>query len=61
MLGCRTFFCGPYPTIPPDEIYERYHGRIKRLHERYGIPFAYRDLCKTGSDQNSRRIPCRGC
>jgi len=44
MLGCRTYFCGPYPVVPPDDLHARYHERLKRLHERHGIPYAYRDL-----------------
>ncbi len=44
MLGCRTYFCGPYPVIPPDDVYERYYARIKAIHEKHAIPFAYRDV-----------------
>ena len=44
MLGCRSYFCGPYPVIPPDDVYERYYRRIKELHTTFGIPFAYRDI-----------------
>jgi len=44
MLGCRTFFCGPYPVAPPDDVYARYHARLLELHERHGIPYAYRDV-----------------
>ena len=44
MLGCRTYFCGPYPVVPPDDVYERYYQRLKALHEKHGIPYAYRDI-----------------
>ncbi len=44
MLGCRTYFCGPYPVGSPEDLYERYHRRLKAIHDRYGIPFAYRDI-----------------
>lgn len=44
MLGCRTYFCGPYPVQPPDDIYERYHRRLKAIHDRHGIPFRYQDI-----------------
>jgi Fe-S-cluster containining protein len=44
MLGCRAYFCGPYPVIPPDDVYERYHAKLKRMHERHGVPFEYCDL-----------------
>jgi Fe-S-cluster containining protein len=44
MLGCRTYFCGPYPVQPPDDLYERYHRRLKSIHDRHGIPFRYQDV-----------------
>ena len=44
MLGCRTYFCGPYPVGLPDEVYERFFPRIKALHDRFGIPYRYRDI-----------------
>ena len=44
MLGCRTFHCGPYPGSRPEDVHEPYHARIKALHERHGIPYAYRDV-----------------
>lgn len=44
MLGCRTFFCGPYPIAPPDEVHAHYHERLVKLHERHRIPYAYKDI-----------------
>ena len=44
MLGCRTYFCGPYPKGVPEDLHRGYDARIKALHERYGIPYAYRDI-----------------
>jgi Fe-S-cluster containining protein len=44
MLGCRTYFCGPYPNGVPEDLYEAYYARIKVLHRVHGIPFAYRDI-----------------
>ncbi|MDA1196038.1 MAG: YkgJ family cysteine cluster protein, partial [Planctomycetota bacterium] len=44
MLGCRTYFCPPYPGATPEEVHEPYLGRIKALHDRFGIPYAYRDV-----------------
>jgi Fe-S-cluster containining protein len=44
MLGCRTYFCGPYPAGVPEELHERYLPRIKALHDRYGIPYRYMDV-----------------
>jgi Fe-S-cluster containining protein len=44
MLGCRTFFCGPYPAGVPEDLYEPFHARIKAIHDKHGIPFRYRDV-----------------
>jgi Fe-S-cluster containining protein len=44
MLGCRTYFCGPYPNETPEEVHERYFPRIRALHDRFAIPYAYRDI-----------------
>jgi len=44
MLGCRTFFCGPYPVEEPEALHERYLAQVTKLHERFGIPYAYRDI-----------------
>lgn len=44
MLGCRTYFCGPYPAGLPQDVHEPFHARVKALHERHGIPYAYRDV-----------------
>ena len=51
MLGCRSYFCGPYPVIPPDDVYERYYKRIKALHEKHALPFAYRDILAWSADR----------
>lgn len=44
MLGCRTYYCPPYPAGVPEELHERYFRRIKALHVVHGIPYAYRDV-----------------
>ena len=44
MLGCRTYFCGPYPKGVPEQLHPRYHSRIQALHERFGIPYEYMDV-----------------
>jgi len=56
-LGCRTFFCerawkGAPGTVgaaaPPrewsGELYERLHAKIRDLHRRRGLPYAYAEL-----------------
>jgi Fe-S-cluster containining protein len=43
MLGCRTFFCDTGGG-DSNAVHERYHRRIKDLHDRHGIPFRYADV-----------------
>lgn len=40
-LGCRLFHCGPEGTQWFQDAYEQYHQRIRRLHERHGVPYLY--------------------
>jgi Fe-S-cluster containining protein len=40
-FGCRAFFCDPTAAQWQNEVYERLHGQIKRLHDHYGIPYFY--------------------
>jgi Fe-S-cluster containining protein len=51
MLGCRTFFCGPYPVAPPDDVHARYHARLVALHERHGIEYAYQDVVQWAAER----------
>ena len=51
MLGCRTYFCGPYPRGVPEQLHPRYHARIQALHERFGVPYAYRDIVAWAADR----------
>ncbi|MEE2894345.1 MAG: hypothetical protein VX726_01260 [Planctomycetota bacterium] len=39
--GCRVYFCDPRAAEVVPELAERAHARIKSLHERHGIPYAY--------------------
>jgi Fe-S-cluster containining protein len=43
-LGCRVFFCRENPDIRDNDVYETYHRRIRRLHERYDVPYVYVEL-----------------
>ena len=45
-LGCRLFYCGPAGEQWFPDAYERYHQRIRRLHERYGVPYLYVDFSR---------------
>ena len=55
MLGCRTYYCPPYPRGVPEDLHERYAARVKALHDRFSIPYAYRDIV----DWAAERKPVR--
>jgi Fe-S-cluster containining protein len=40
-FGCRMFFCDATSTDWQNETYERFHARLKRLHEELGVPYRY--------------------
>ena len=40
-FGCRMFFCDATATEWQNEQYERFHGRLKQLHETLGVPYRY--------------------
>ena len=44
MLGCRIYFCDPGYASAMAPLYERYHLRIKQLHQKYAIPYEYSEL-----------------
>ena len=41
MLECRIFFCDEAykPSMSP--LYERYHRKLKAIHQRHGIPYEF--------------------
>jgi len=41
-LACRTYFCSD--EVAAQALTERWHGEIRRLHGRLGIPYDYRSL-----------------
>ena len=43
-LGCRVFFCDPALKERSEELYERAHREIRRLHARAGLPYRYVEL-----------------
>jgi len=43
-LGCRVFFCRTGPDDGSSRTYERFHRRIRRLHDRFGVPYLYAEL-----------------
>jgi Fe-S-cluster containining protein len=40
-MGCRVFFCDPTAKDWQAEVYERFHSRLKNLHDKLSIPYAY--------------------
>ena len=40
-FGCRIFFCDPTATQWQNDLYERHHATLKRLHEQLDIPYYY--------------------
>ena len=40
-FGCRMFFCDATSTEWQNEVYERFHAELKRLHERMEVPYFY--------------------
>jgi Fe-S-cluster containining protein len=40
-FGCRMFFCDATSTQWQNEAYERFHAELKRLHERFEVPYIY--------------------
>jgi Fe-S-cluster containining protein len=40
-MGCRLFFCDESAEEQLQALYERFHGRVKELHERFGVPYYY--------------------
>ena len=42
--GCRVFFCDAAGGDWAAELYEEYHGRIRRLHARHRVDYHYVEL-----------------
>lgn len=40
-FGCRVFFCDPDSTQWQHSAYERYHARLRDLHDLAGVPYLY--------------------
>jgi Fe-S-cluster containining protein len=40
-LGCRIYFCDENAQSWQNEVYERYHARLRALHEQFGLPYRY--------------------
>ncbi len=40
-LGCRIYFCDENAQSWQNEVYEKYHARLRGVHERFGVPYRY--------------------
>jgi Fe-S-cluster containining protein len=40
-FGCRVYFCDPSADAWQQDQYERFHARIRELHEKFGVPYWY--------------------
>jgi Fe-S-cluster containining protein len=40
-FGCRMFFCDATSTQWQNDAYERFHARLKGLHEELNVPYFY--------------------
>lgn len=40
-FGCRMFFCDETATEWQNEAYERFHARLKALHDALDVPYRY--------------------
>lgn len=40
-FGCRMFFCDPTAAQWQNDLYERFHGQLKSLHESLNVPYQY--------------------
>ncbi len=40
-LGCRIYFCDENAQSWQNAIYEKYHARLRALHEQFGLPYRY--------------------
>lgn len=40
-LGCRVYFCDENAQAWQGEVYEKYHARLKALHEELGVEYRY--------------------
>ncbi len=43
-LGCRIYVCDSALDGEISALYEVFHGRVRNLHEKYGIDYVYRDV-----------------
>jgi Fe-S-cluster containining protein len=50
-MGCRVYFCQKGTQEWQNDLYEKYQGEVRRIHDEYGLPYLYaewRALVKEG-------------
>jgi Fe-S-cluster containining protein len=40
-FGCRIFFCDASSTTWQQDLYERLHAQLRKLHDQLGVPYHY--------------------
>jgi hypothetical protein len=40
-LGCRVYFCDANAQAWQNEVYEKYHAKLKAVHDALGVPYQY--------------------
>ena len=40
-MGCRVFFCQQGTEDWQREVYERYLGEVRKLHDEHNVPYRY--------------------
>ncbi|HUO10268.1 MAG TPA: hypothetical protein VM008_18320 [Phycisphaerae bacterium] len=40
-LGCRIYFCDENAQSWQNDVYEKYHARLRDLHTQHGLPYRY--------------------
>jgi Fe-S-cluster containining protein len=40
-LGCRLYFCDENAQSWQNEVYEKYHARLRALHDEFGLGYRY--------------------
>jgi Fe-S-cluster containining protein len=55
-LGCRAFFCRMPAEIEPGGLYERYHQKVKELHDRYGLEYFYVEMTAAAAEYFGREV-----
>ncbi|HVX83434.1 MAG TPA: hypothetical protein VH253_01315 [Phycisphaerae bacterium] len=40
-LGCRIYFCDANTQSWQNDVYEKYHRRLRDLHDRFALPYRY--------------------